>query len=93
MTTDLHSPERFSITPIIDAQDRLDTANIKLKAMINLVMEADLECFGNENSEGEYLRHGLGYILLEIADEHKKNIEILKAEYERCAEQGMRQTG
>lgn len=76
--------ERFSRTHITDAEDRLDTANLKLRAITNVTMDSNLECLGDGNPEGESLRYGLGLILLDIADEHERNIQMLKADWDRC---------
>lgn len=84
--SDLQKPKKFDIGPIVDAQDRVNDCNIKLKCMGTILAVADLECLGNGHPDGESLRYGLSCILLEIAEEHEKNIELLRAEYDRSPE-------
>ena len=82
--SDFQKPKRFDVTPIADAEDRAYGCNHKLKCMGTLLGVADLECFADGYPDGGSHRCGLSCIILEIADEHEKNIELLRADYERC---------
>ena len=82
--SDFQKPKRFDVAPIADAEDRAYYCNRKLKCMGTFLSVADLECFGDGHPDGWSHRCGLSCIILEIADEHEKNIELLRADYERC---------
>lgn len=84
--SDFQKPKRFDIMPIIDTQDRLEICNNKLRFMGTILGNTDLDRFGNEWPDGETLRYGMEKIILDIADEHEKNINQLQADYNRCPE-------